>query len=182
MSPIGHLVTASAMAWCYLDLNDIGVLDAGASLSQAFLDANDGVFYSHHAIALVALGIVLGARGPDRLEIPTFNWYRRTRQSLIPHRTLTHWPPFWVFLTWLAWTGSEHPLDYVGAAWSSTFLGFCAGSWLHLAMDIMTPMGIPLLLPFGKRTSLNIYKTATLGEGACVAVFLAVLVFFAKTS
>jgi len=51
------------MAWCYLDLNDIGVLDAGASLSQAFLDANDGDFYSHHAIALVALGILLGARG-----------------------------------------------------------------------------------------------------------------------
>jgi len=53
--------------------------------------------------------------------------------------------------------------------------GACGSSFLHLAMDIVTPTGIPLLFPFGKRTTLNIYRSGSPGEMAVVLVFCAAL-------
>jgi hypothetical protein len=46
-----------------------------------------------------------------------------------------------------------------------------------LVMDIMTPAGIPLLSPFGSRTSLNLYKTSMkgsrlTGEWLCILLFV----------
>lgn len=123
-------------------------------------------------ITLVALGMILGARGPDRLEIPSFNRRTKIRRSVIPHRTLTHWPPFWLGITlliWLIWRQSTH--FFIFAA-TSVGLGFCAAGWLHLAMDIMTPSGIPLVTPFGARTSFNLYKSGHAGEWLCVGLFL----------
>jgi hypothetical protein len=45
-------------------------------------------------------------------------------------------------------------------------------------MDIMTPTGIPLLFPFGKRTTLNIYRSGSPGEMVVVLVFCAALYVF----
>jgi len=177
MSPLGHNITALAMAATTMRLCDVP-FDQGISSLPTVMMAGNAVNVDHFAfVTLVALGMVLGARGPDRLEIPSFNRRTQTRSSVIPHRTLTHWPLFWVFLSGLCvwtWSDSQDLLLYVI---TSVGLGFCAAGWLHLVMDIMTSAGIPLLSPFGSRTSLNLYKTSMkgsrlTGEWLCILLFV----------
>lgn len=115
------------------------------------------------------LGILAGSSLPDTLEISI-----RTKQGytrLIPHRTITHWPPFWlipmIFILGLTDTSSNGILFV---------LGLMSGALLHLACDYMTPMGIPLGSPFGERKTLNIFKTGGLFEYKILAsVFLVAL-------
>lgn len=174
MSPIGHNVAAFAMATTYIRISDIPWGQGFSSLPSVMMSSNV-VNIDHTAfVTLVALGMLLGARGPDRLDIPSFNKRTQPRRSVIPHRTLTHWPPFWVVMTmtaicWLTLGASE---DFLFYEITRAGLGFCAASWLHLAMDIMTPSGIPLITPFGTRTSLNLYKTAQTGEWLCILLFV----------
>lgn len=177
MSPLGHNIIALAMAATTMRLCDVP-FDQGISSLPTVMMAGNAVNVDHFAfVTLVALGMVLGARGPDRLEIPSFNRRTQTRRSVIPHRTLTHWPLFWVFLSGMcAWTWSESQ-DLLLYVITSVGLGFCAAGWLHLAMDIMTPAGIPLLSPFGSRSSLNLYKTSMkgcrlTGEWLCILLFV----------
>ena len=177
MSPLGHNITALAMAATTMRLCDVP-FDQGISSLPTVMMAGNAVNVDRFAfVTLVALGMLLGARGPDRLEIPSFNRRTQTRRSVIPHRTLTHWPFFWVFLTGLCfWTWSESQ-DLLLYVITSFGLGFCASGWLHLAMDIMTPAGIPLLSPFGSRSSHNLYKTSMkgcrlTGEWLCILLFV----------
>lgn len=72
-------------------------------------------------------------------------------------------------ICWLTLGASE---DFLFYEITRASLGFCAAGWLHLAMDIMTPSGIPLITPFGTRTSLNLYKTAQTGEWLCILLFV----------
>lgn len=105
MSPIGHTVTAFAMAITYMRISDVSWGLGFSSLLTVIMSGNL-VNIDHAAfVTLVALGMRLGARGPDRLEIPRFNKRTQTRRSVIPHRTLTHWPPLWVAMTAICWTG-----------------------------------------------------------------------------
>jgi hypothetical protein len=185
MSPIGHNITAFAMATTYMRISDVPWGEGFSSLPTVIMTGN-AINVDHFAfVTLVALGMLVGARGPDRLEIPTFNRRTQTRRSVIPHRTLTHWPIFWLVLTGLClwiWSQSQDLLFYMI---TSVGLGFCAAGWLHLVMDIMTPAGIPLLSPFGSRSSLSLYKTSMkgsliTGEWLCIFIFCIICLFFSK--
>lgn len=185
MSPIGHNITAFAMATTYMRISNVPWGEGLLSLPTVMM-AGNAVNVDHFAVVtLVALGMLVGARGPDRLEIPTFNRRTKTRRSVIPHRTLTHWPLFWVFLTGLClWTWSESQ-DLLLYVITSVGLGFCAAGWLHLVMDIMTPTGIPLLSPFGSRSSLNLYRTSMkgcrlTGEWLCIFLFLIICLVISR--
>lgn len=172
MSPIGHLITASSMATALMRFNGISWVEGITSL-PAFIIAQPSLYLSSSpGITLLSLGIILGARGPDRLEVPVFNFRTKVRRSLIPHRTLTHWPGFWIFFTLISYVLFLTIENTVFQVFACVILGFCISSWLHLLMDIMTPTGIPIITPFGKRTSLNLYKTASLCEWLCISIFV----------
>lgn len=174
MSPAGHLITASSLATAFMRFYAVPWSDGIASIPEAVLSGQIWGGHAPAAITLVGLGMVLGARAPDRLEIPRFNVRTRVRHSLVPHRTLTHWPPFWIVLTaFCAWFGVNSQ-DSLLSSMACVGVGFCAAAWLHLAMDILTPTGIPLITPFGRRTSLNLYKTTSAGEWLCIFVFVAI--------
>lgn len=100
---------------------------------------------------LAGAAAYVGAIAPDRLEIARWKdqgfwpWSRkRVRQSVIPHRSLTHWVMPWALMVvvgvWMGW-----PI-----LWA---LGF--GGLLHCLLDGMTPMGVPVVNP-AKRQSFNL--------------------------
>lgn len=115
-----------------------------------------------------AAGIVAGASAPDWTEM---SWWFFGRRSLLPHRTLTHWPVVWIALAlYFAWVGP-------GIVQSFGF-GIVGGSSLHLLMDFGTPMGIPLLQPFGKRYSVRVYGTGSAKEFLVILAWCALCVGF----
>lgn len=88
----------------------------------------------------IAAGILAGfsTTMPDWTEIPFFRNGIRTG-SLIAHRTITHWPPIWVFL--IFWGFKDQTI--IGAL----AIGAGVGSMWHILGDAPNPMGIPWLLP-----------------------------------
>ncbi len=134
------------------------------SLAAAHYVALHAPLSSATEILAAGAGALAGSTAPDWLEIA--KWDRRGRRhSVIPHRTLTHWPLLWLGAAWLAWSSWTGDLRALA-------LAFIAGGLLHLACDILTPMGIPLLLPFSERTSLRFFRS---GDGA---EFLVILLAF----
>ena len=107
--------------------------------------------------ALFFVGAFAGASAPDWLELP-FSGGR-----VIPHRTLTHVP--WLWLVALLWVA----VALHGSWLWPVVLGFILASLLHLAMDSLSPMGIPLANPGGRRYSLHLYHTGGLSEAATIA-------------
>jgi membrane-bound metal-dependent hydrolase YbcI (DUF457 family) len=96
------------------------------------------------------------------------------RKSLIPHRTLTHWPLLWLIpAIALAYSAGAGTTPNQPTAWFAA-VGFVGAAWLHLAADLMTPMGLPLVRPFGARSSLNWYRTGSAGEAVAVAALVGV--------
>lgn len=171
MSPIGHTVSAFAMSTTYLQINDVSLIQVFSSLPKVIMSGNLANADQPAFVALVALGILLGARGPDRMEIPSFNRRTNTRHSVIPHRTITHWPTLWIVMTAICWAILSLTHDFLLYNIACVAMGFCVAGWLHLTMDIMTPMGIPLLTPFGPRFSFKLYKTSQTGELVCLFLF-----------
>ncbi|MCD2453652.1 metal-dependent hydrolase [Methylicorpusculum oleiharenae] len=172
MTPVGHLITAASMATAFMRVNSLSWTHGIAGLPDFFVVNSSLAMSSSSGLTLISLGMVLGARGPDRLEFPVFNRLTKVRRSLIPHRTLTHWPGFWILATVISCTSFFAMDDILFQTIACVAIGFCSASWLHLIMDIMTPTGIPLLTPFGKRTTLNLYKTGSFGEWLYILVFL----------
>jgi membrane-bound metal-dependent hydrolase YbcI (DUF457 family) len=175
MSPLGHFLTAASAASAFAKLS--GSAGIGAAISTLLHWAETGcadALPTGTLLFLASAGIVLGARGPDRLEVPSWNRRTNIRRSLIPHRTLTHWPWPWAFVLLAGgfWLGRERGLAQAALA---VLCGFAASGLLHLLFDAMTPTGIPLRTPFGPRSSLNAYKTGTAGEWLCVAGFCAAM-------
>ena len=149
----GHIATGAALAL-------IGFAwGGGGDLAQAF-----------------AVGAVAGSVAPDLLEVPMFVPGTGKRLSVIPHRTWTHYAPFWGALLaavpLLAW---PFPALAVAA------LGGALGGLLHLAMDVMTPMGLPVSWPptrSARRKSLHVYRNGQFAKewGVVAAVWAAALV------
>ncbi|MCG7871053.1 MAG: metal-dependent hydrolase [Candidatus Thiodiazotropha lotti] len=136
MMPLTHNLTAVALA---------------ASMAALLPQMEAGEF---------AIGCILGARAPDWLEIAEYNHMTGRRGSLIPHRTLTHWPWAWMMLL-----GLIIPSIQQGGQGAIGLAGFAVGGLLHIGMDYLTPMGVPLgLHPFGERSSLNWIRTGSIGE------------------
>lgn len=133
MSPTGH------------NLAGVIVAAAGGYVISGSHDPLSG--------ALWAGGAMLGTRAPDWMEM--FRWVGGRRFSLIPHRTLTHWPPLWVAFSIAAALTLQGDGLLVATAALTT-------AWLHLLLDFATPSGIPLLQPFGKRYTARLYRSGDL--------------------
>jgi hypothetical protein len=109
------------------------------------------IAHAYHGLPwLAALLAVPGATAPDWLEIA---WFKKgIRHSIIPHRTWTHWLLLWGALySWALLSLQQH-------GWASALLGFCIGSFVHLAMDLPNPSGIRFLHPFRQRVTLNWWR------------------------
>jgi len=107
--------------------------------------------------ALFFAGAFAGASAPDWLEMP-FPGGR-----VIPHRTITHVPWLWVAGLFIA-------LGYMEGSWLLPLvIGFILASLLHLAMDSLSPMGIPLINPAGRRHSLHLYRVGGISEALTIA-------------
>lgn len=104
---------------------------------------------------------ILGSTAPDWLEL------RRNGNTLIPHRTITHWLPVWICLFILsAYSVNPQVFSLFSFLEDYTFnevtrdclLGFSIGGLLHLLFDLPNPMGIPILTPVN-RFSLYLWKS-----------------------
>ncbi|TQV63771.1 MAG: hypothetical protein FNT29_06450 [Halothiobacillaceae bacterium] len=168
MSPDGHRLTAASMgaavAWAMLATR---YPSFGAALESARTPMHDSTTWL--ALSFL-LGALMGGRAPDWME------FNRApgggRRALIPHRTLTHWPPLWLGLGLLGLHLAP------SAAMDMACTGFVMAALLHLLMDFLTPMGIPLWSPFGKRHAFGLYSSGSMSEAPWVVVvslaFLAV--------
>jgi membrane-bound metal-dependent hydrolase YbcI (DUF457 family) len=107
-----------------------------------------------------------GATAPDWMEI------RRGDFTVIPHRTITHWPAPWLAL--LAISIAWFPYSPLGAA---VLLGFSLGALSHVLGDAGTPSGVPVWHP-GKRHSLKLWDSRSSEVWpVLVAWVIAVLLF-----
>lgn len=113
--------------------------------------------YGYHAgfdsAPIMALFAFSGSSAPDWLEIPSpkkgwFGQLKRDshgnmiRTSVIPHRTITHYLPAWVFLLYYAFSNLS-----AGMAWELAF-AFAVGGLTHVLVDMPNPMGVPIFSPF----------------------------------
>jgi inner membrane protein len=140
--------------------------------------------YERSASPTLAFGTLLGSSFPDVGEFVQFRG--KWRSSLIPHRTLTHWIPLYVIVI-VAIHYAAQSLPW----WAANLIsGVCFGSILHIALDLFSPCGIPLLHPFGARRSLGLkrggggkpclYRTGTAEELPVIAAaVLGIVVFIA---
>lgn len=105
------------------------------------------------AVAIVASSI--GSIMPDRLEIARWReegWLfnkRKVRKSWIPHRTFTHWPVFWIVVSMVGVS------IFSDVKLQVAIISLSLGALVHIFGDAMTPMGVPLLNPLGRKYSLR---------------------------
>jgi inner membrane protein len=141
MSKNGHALTALALA----------TVIVAASPTQAGL--------------LVGVGVIAGASLPDSLEMPS--WYNSQRSSRIPHRTLTHWFPLWMFCAVVA--------EHLPAPWSHLLIGVAISGALHVLVDAASPMGCPVINPFRRHRLKNpLYRTGESSEYPIIAIALVI--------
>lgn len=146
MTGKSHRLTALAFGSALVSLMVMGYVVPPYPNTSPFLVA-----------AVWMAGIITGASAPDWLEIVIHT--KNTRRSLIPHRTLTHWPVIWLAAAYYVWT--------IHFPWivESFLFGFIASGLLHIAMDSLSSSGIPLLLPFASfRVKLPLYRTGRISE------------------
>lgn len=97
-----------------------------------------------HEPVLGILASVVGARIPD-LDL-AFG---------IPHRTWTHWWPFYAFPAFFLYDLRDLHIKLWFDIPIGLFLFYmCIGGLLHLAEDVITTMGIPLMIPNPKSAKL----------------------------
>jgi inner membrane protein len=130
---------------------------------------------------VTALFTIFGSTAPDWLEI------RKGTNTLIPHRTITHWLPIWIIIFIYALSQFNPTLiNFIknintdlyniisfklNLIVSSAILGFSIGGLLHLLFDFPNPMGIPIFTPV-HRISLNLWNS---GEKEYLIITLTVL-------
>lgn len=92
------------------------------------------------------VGILMGVKAPDYLELPISHTIR-----LIPHRTITHWLSLWILLLAFSLHGMifGNQLTYLA---NSFFMGYALGGLTHCFCDAGTRMGIPVINPFRRRS------------------------------
>jgi len=91
-------------------------------------------------------GFLLGPKAPDWLEMA--RWFGPVRFSVIPHRTITHTWWVWVGVLWWCWRAGLPEM------YGQLVAGFCVSCLVHILADAMTPMGVPVINPFGKKRRL----------------------------
>jgi hypothetical protein len=132
----------------------------------------------------VLLGVVTAVAGrlPDSIEIVTGFGPNGERHSIVPHRTVSHSPyPYLALLV----LGLLLP-PIVGLPIGHIIAGIGLGGCVHLAIDLLSPSGVPLGNPFGSRTSFGpfrsggihsyLYRTSTAEEWPVLLPFAVLLV------
>lgn len=95
------------------------------------------------AVSPVTVGSLVGAVFPDiDLCIPG-----------LEHRTLTHW-----FIPYIIGISLAY---FLGHPW---VLFFCIGALVHILLDSLSLMGVPIWAPFGKRKGLKIMRVGNFSE------------------
>ncbi len=109
-------------------------------LGAAFFAAAICRFAGLGEFSEIASALVAGSATtmPDWLEIPFYRNGARAG-SLIPHRTITHWPYLWLAV--IAWGVQD------GSLMGGLAIGAAVGSLAHILGDAPNPMGIPWLVP-----------------------------------
>ena len=94
---------------------------------------------------IAGLAAASSVTAPDWLEIPQYKKGVRSG-TLIPHRTITHWPVLWIGIIYAAYS-------YLDPYIAVTIIGISMGSLSHILADAPNPMGVPMLWPH-RRVSL----------------------------
>ena len=95
------------------------------------------------AVSPIVVGSMMGAVFPDiDLRIPG-----------LEHRTLTHW-----FMPYAAGILLAYLLEY---PW---VLFFCIGALVHILLDSLSLMGVPIWTPFGNRKGFRIMRVGNFSE------------------
>jgi hypothetical protein len=130
------------------------------------------------------LGIVTAAAGriPDSIEIVTGFGPNGERHSIVPHRTVSHSPYPYIALLII---GLLLP-HIAGLPVGHVIAGIGLGGCVHVAIDLLSPSGVPLGNPFGSRASFGpfrsggvhpyLYRTSTAEEWPVLLPFAALLV------
>lgn len=140
-----------------------GHIGVGAALGAALgtpIISNGQVMLT----CLVIAASLAGARAPDAMEI--YKWRHGKRYSLIPHRTITHWPIAWLI-------GGSILIAATPSGFRSVSIAFIISALIHLLLDYATPSGIPFWQPFEKGRSRRIYRTGDIAAellivGSCL--------------
>lgn len=111
-----------------------------------------------HVAAALVISAYPGTTAPDWLEAPIGG------VRLIPHRTVTHWLPLWLGLL-----GAGALLGLLSPLAGAVLGGFALGGLSHWFGDYGTPMGVPVLHPF-RRRSARLWAT---GRGELLPISLA---------
>jgi len=99
----------------------------------------------------LAAGALIGSVFPDiDIRIPG-----------LEHRTITHWPLIY---------GTGLVLSYF-AGYSWLFF-FCIGCLVHILLDSLSLMGVPLLNPFGKRRGFKLMAVGSYAEVLCSVIMI----------
>lgn len=132
--------------------------------------------------ALLGLVTAVAGRIPDSIEIVTGFGPNGERHSIIPHRTVSHSPYPYIVLVLL---GLLLP-RIAGLPIGHIIAGIGLGGCIHLAIDVLSPSGVPLGNPFGARTSFGpfrsggvhpyLYRTSTSEEWPVLLPFAVMLV------
>lgn len=103
------------------------------------------------------LGIVTAVAGriPDSIEIVTGFGPNGERHSIVPHRTVSHSPYPYIALLLLGLLLPRIDGLPIGHIIAGVGLGGC----VHLAIDLLSPSGVPLGNPFGSRTSFGPFRS-----------------------
>jgi membrane-bound metal-dependent hydrolase YbcI (DUF457 family) len=122
-------------------------------VAAGILVAAVGLHQGSGMMSLVAIPAgYFGGTAPDWLEMSRAVYSTRrqrwVRRSVITHRTITHWWPVWMLALILALLCPTSSLSLDACRMAA--LGFVAGGFMHLAMDIPNPSGIPIRTPYAR--------------------------------
>lgn len=175
MTRWGHFLTSASLAFAIYESAQTpeNPLAQIASVTSTLISTDE--LYAPRTLGpfMCAAGVMVGSMLPDQLEFARYN--NQERASVIPHRTLTHWPLLWLAGLSLSAYGL---LDWVGSWYIAAVfsLGLCLSALLHLALDFGSQSGIPLYHPAGRPTSLAIYATGAPSELMAIVVVSGVFI------
>ena len=142
-------------------------------------------------VGAILAGAVLGVNAPDWLEVtrpPIWVAARHgggywRRQSILPHRTITHWWPLWMLLSmglmgWWHWRPDWPLAGSLSLDIRSGCVAFLAGGWVHLLCDLPNPSGLPgACHPMSnkRRSSLRLWRSNSFWPNTIFAIVLAAI-------
>lgn len=125
---------------------------------------------------VLAASVILGSNLPDQLEFTKRNHSTGQVFRLIPHRTITHYPWLWLGMGVILYFMNHQIMNMelinpyyfnneimnnenINNIILTALFGLIIGALGHILVDMCSPTGVPLVTPFGKRTSVYLYTT-----------------------